>query len=137
MFGSGQRNRTTSETLGTRRVLRGVRHASHGDRTRDVWGYGDVEGSIGPFVAKVDPKTLKPVWYRQLVNTVKTGEWDYPGAMAIMNDGYIYVVSGFGLISAVRTRPAYQLTISLATVVALFVGLIALRVLEAAAPYCY
>jgi hypothetical protein len=43
--------------------------------------YGDVEGSIGPFVAKVDPKTLKPVWYTQLVNTAKTGEWDYPGAM--------------------------------------------------------
>jgi hypothetical protein len=57
--------------------------------------YGDVRGSIGPFVAKVDPKTLKPVWYRQLVNTVQTGEWDYPGAMAIMNDGFIYVVSGY------------------------------------------
>ena len=28
--------------------------------------YGDVENSIGPFVAKVDPKTLKPVWYTQL-----------------------------------------------------------------------
>jgi hypothetical protein len=24
--------------------------------------YGDVKNSIGPFVAKVDPKTLKPVW---------------------------------------------------------------------------
>ena len=57
--------------------------------------YGDVEGSIGPFVAKVDPQTLEPVWYTQLVNTVETGEWDYPGAMAIMNDGYIYVVSGY------------------------------------------
>ena len=34
--------------------------------------YGDVENSIGPFVAKVDPKTLKPVWYTQLVNTVET-----------------------------------------------------------------
>jgi hypothetical protein len=57
--------------------------------------YGDVKGSIGPFVAKVDPKTLKPVWYTQLVNTAQTGEWDYPGAMAIMNDGLIYVVSGY------------------------------------------
>ena len=57
--------------------------------------YGDVKGSIGPFVAKVDPKTLKPVWYRQLVNTVQTGEWDYPGAMAIENNGFIYVVSGY------------------------------------------
>jgi hypothetical protein len=57
--------------------------------------YGDVEGSIGPFVAQVDPETLAPVWYTQLVNTVQTGEWDYPGAMAIENDGYIYVVSGY------------------------------------------
>ena len=57
--------------------------------------YGDVKGSIGPFVAKVNPKTLKPVWYTQLVNTVQTGEWDYPGAMAIENNGFIYVVSGY------------------------------------------
>jgi hypothetical protein len=57
--------------------------------------YGDVKGSIGPFVAKVDPKTLKPVWYTQLRNTVQAGEWDYPGAMAIESDGYIYVVSGY------------------------------------------
>jgi hypothetical protein len=57
--------------------------------------YGDVEGSIGPFVAKFDPETLAPVWYTQLRNTVEEQEWDYPGAMAIMNDGYIYVVSGY------------------------------------------
>jgi hypothetical protein len=57
--------------------------------------YGDVEGSIGPFVAKVDPQTLEQVWYKQLRNTMEAGEWDYPGAMAIMNDGYIYVVSGY------------------------------------------
>jgi hypothetical protein len=57
--------------------------------------YGDVPGSIGPFVAKVDPETLAPVWYNQLVNTVQTMEWDYPGAMAIEKDGYIYVVSGY------------------------------------------
>jgi hypothetical protein len=57
--------------------------------------YGNIENSIGPFVAKVNQKTLKPIWYTQLVNTVETGEWDYPGAMAIMNDGNIYVVSGY------------------------------------------
>jgi hypothetical protein len=57
--------------------------------------YGDVEGSIGPFVAKVDPQTLAPVWYTQLRNTVEAQEWDYPGAMAIEHDGYIYVVSGY------------------------------------------
>jgi hypothetical protein len=57
--------------------------------------YGDVKNSIGPFVAKVDPDTLATVWYTQLVNTVQTGEWDYPGAMAIEKDGYIYVVSSY------------------------------------------
>ena len=57
--------------------------------------YGDVKGSIGPFVAKLDPNTLKKVWYTQLRNTRKTHEWDYPGAMAIENDGFIYVVSGY------------------------------------------
>ncbi len=57
--------------------------------------YGDVQGSIGPFVAKVDPQTIAPVWFTQLVNTEQTQEWDYPGAMAILNDGYIYVVSGY------------------------------------------
>src|SRR4029434_3352748 len=57
--------------------------------------YGDVEGSIGPFVAKFDPETLAHVWYTQLRNTVEAEEWDYPGGMAIENDGYIYVVSGY------------------------------------------
>lgn len=59
--------------------------------------YGNYKTSIGPFVARVNPKTLKPVWYTQLANTKVTGEWNYPGAMAIMNDGYIYVVSGYRL----------------------------------------
>jgi hypothetical protein len=59
--------------------------------------YGGVPNSIGPFVAKFDPQTLEPVWYKQLRNTLETQpqEWNYPGAMAIMNDGYIYVVSGY------------------------------------------
>src|SRR5215471_6569179 len=57
--------------------------------------YGNLLGSIGPFVAKVDPQTLEPVWFTLLRNTVEAGEWDYPGAMAILNDGYIYVVSGY------------------------------------------
>lgn len=61
--------------------------------------YGNLPGSIGPFVAKVDPKTLEPVWKNQLViNDVAAGgngDWNYPGGMAIMNDGYIYVVSGY------------------------------------------
>ena len=61
--------------------------------------YGNDPGSIGPFVAKVHPQTLATIWYTQLRNTgdggCTNGEWDYPGAMAIENDGYIYVVSGY------------------------------------------
>ena len=56
--------------------------------------YGDVQNSIGPFVAKIDPQTLETKWYTQLRNTVVEKEWDYPGAMAIESDGMIYVVSG-------------------------------------------
>ena len=59
--------------------------------------YGDVKNSIGPFVARIDPRTLKTRWYRQLRNTVDANEWDYPGAMAIESDGFIYVVSGYRL----------------------------------------
>ncbi len=60
-------------------------------------GYGDEPGSIGAFVAKVDPETLLPIWYNQLINTSQNGEWDYPGSMAILNDGFIYVIYGYRL----------------------------------------
>lgn len=60
-------------------------------------GYGDIPGSIGAFVAKVDPVTLSAVWYRQLINTEANGEWDYPGSMGILSDGFIYVSYGYRL----------------------------------------
>lgn len=60
-------------------------------------GYGDVAGSVGAFVAKVDPATLGPAWYNQLINTSINGEWDYPGSMGILQDGFIYVSYGYRL----------------------------------------
>ena len=45
----------------------------------------------------IDPKTLETKWYTQLRNTVDAKEWDYPGAMAIESDGFIYAVSGYRL----------------------------------------
>lgn len=60
-------------------------------------GYGDIPGSIGAYVAKIDPATLQPVWYNQLINTSENGEWDYPGSMGILQDGYIYVSYGYRL----------------------------------------
>ncbi len=60
-------------------------------------GYGDISGSIGAFVAKVNPDTLEPLWYNQLINTSVNGEWDYPGSMGILRDGFIYVSYGYRL----------------------------------------
>ena len=56
--------------------------------------YGDVPGSIGAFVAQVDPTTLQPIWYTQLMNITTgpdAGTWDYPGVMGLLKDGNIYV----------------------------------------------
>lgn len=60
-------------------------------------GYGDEPGSIGAFVAKVDPHSLEPIWYNQLINTSLNGEWDYPGSMGILRDGFLYVIYGYRL----------------------------------------
>lgn len=60
-------------------------------------GYGDEPGSIGAFVAQVDPCTLKPIWYNQLIDTAANGEWDYPGSMGILADGHLYVSYGYRL----------------------------------------
>jgi hypothetical protein len=79
--------------------------------------YGDVAGSIGPFVSKLDPVTLRPVWFTQLENTVETGDWDYPGAMAIERDGFIYVVSGYHLYKVEPNSGAVVATMNLPTMV--------------------
>lgn len=60
-------------------------------------GYGDIAGSIGAFVARVNPTTLESIWYNQLINTSINGEWDYPGSMGILQDGFIYVSYGYRL----------------------------------------
>src|SRR5262245_19842234 len=51
-------------------------------------GYGD-EGGTGAFVARVDPSTLGTVWSTQLANTVEANEWDYPGVLSAVKDGYL------------------------------------------------
>lgn len=60
-------------------------------------GYGDEPGSIGAFVARVNPISLNPIWYTQLIDTSANGEWDYPGSMGILIDGHIYVSYGYRL----------------------------------------
>jgi len=67
----------------------------------NIFLFGGVEGSeastIGPYVAKIDPTTLEPVWTTQLNDTQQNGEWDYPGTIAILDDGLLYVVYGYRL----------------------------------------
>src|SRR3974390_2337213 len=51
-----------------------------------------LKGGAGAFVARVDTSTLGKVWSDQLINTVETDEWDYPGVVSLLNDGYLYVI---------------------------------------------
>jgi hypothetical protein len=59
-------------------------------------GFGD-KGGTGAFVARVNPSTLRTVWFNQLINTEQTNEWDYPGVVAILRNGYLYVIYGYRL----------------------------------------
>jgi hypothetical protein len=52
--------------------------------------YGD-RGGTGSFVARVDPQTLQTVWFNQLINTVETDEWNYPGVLSALQDGLLYL----------------------------------------------
>src|SRR5215472_13117735 len=45
--------------------------------------YGD-RGGTGSFVARVDPQTLQTLWFNQLINTVETHEWNYPGVLSAL-----------------------------------------------------
>jgi len=60
-------------------------------------GSGNDPSSIGAYVAKIDPKSLDPIWSTQLIDTTPTGEWNYPGAMAILDDGHLYAIYGYRL----------------------------------------
>ena len=60
-------------------------------------GSGNDSSSIGAYVAQIDPGTLQPVWYTQLINTSDSGEWDYPGTQALLNNGKLYVIYGYRL----------------------------------------
>ncbi|HJQ39737.1 MAG TPA: hypothetical protein VKB93_21540 [Thermoanaerobaculia bacterium] len=60
-------------------------------------GYGDVEGGTGAFVAKVDPQSLEPVWHTRLIDTDETNEWNYPGVLSALRDGFLYQIYGYRL----------------------------------------
>jgi outer membrane protein assembly factor BamB len=58
--------------------------------------YGD-RGGTGSFVARVDSRTLQTVWFNQLINTVETNEWNYPGVVSALHDGFLYLIYGYRL----------------------------------------
>jgi hypothetical protein len=37
------------------------------------------------------------VWFNQLINTVETDEWNYPGVVSVLQDGFVYVIYGYRL----------------------------------------
>lgn len=57
-------------------------------------GYGD-KGGEGAFIARLDAATLQTVWRTQLINTVQTNEWDYPGVVSILRNGVLYAIYGY------------------------------------------
>lgn len=99
-FGGSYLGNNTITTLDSAKIYPSGYNMSYLDANRAFiygGGYGDESGSIGAFVAQVDPVSLRPIWYKQLIDTHANGEWDYPGSMGILSDGYIYVSYGYRL----------------------------------------
>ena len=45
----------------------------------------------------MDPKSLQQIWKTQVINTVEANEWDYPGVVSLLDDGYLYLIYGYRL----------------------------------------
>jgi hypothetical protein len=56
--------------------------------------YGEVEGAIGPAVARLDANTLEEVWNTQLAVYENDTAWNYPGVVGMHGNGTLIVVSG-------------------------------------------
>lgn len=100
MFGGSYSGNNGVQTLSSRRIYPSGYNMAYLDANNAFiygGGYGDVVDSFGAFVAKIDPNTLEPIWYNQLIDTRSNGEWDYPGSMGILQDGFIYVSYGYRL----------------------------------------
>ncbi len=55
-------------------------------------GYGDGEGAFGSLVAKLGGKNLSVQWWQQMSLTRGTHQWDYPGVVAVHQNGFVYVI---------------------------------------------
>lgn len=56
--------------------------------------YGDVPGSTGPAVARLDANSLQEVWNTQLAVYENETAWNYPGVIGMHGNGSLIVVSG-------------------------------------------
>lgn len=60
----------------------------------------DPRGRVtGPFVASLNPVDLTRRWQTSLwdINIDVSGQWDYPGVMGTLSDGFLYAAAGFQL----------------------------------------
>jgi hypothetical protein len=82
--------------------------------------YGDI-GGTGTYVARVDPKTLEKRWSTQLIDIASTQtstgnpEWNYPGVLSLLRDGYLYQIYGYRLAKLDARTGQLVATLSLPT----------------------
>ncbi len=51
--------------------------------------------ATGAYVAKVNAHTLQVEWRKPIYDAKANGDWDYPGAIGVHGNGYVYVVNGY------------------------------------------
>ncbi len=51
--------------------------------------------ATGAYIAKVNAHTLQIEWRKPLYDAKKNGDWDYPGAIGVHGNGFVYVVNGY------------------------------------------
>lgn len=69
-------------------------------------GFGSTEGcetdgpdcATGPYVAKINANTMTLEWKHQFHNAKANKDWDYPGAIGVHGNGYVYAVNGYHLV---------------------------------------
>ncbi|TAJ52121.1 MAG: hypothetical protein EPN60_17360 [Nevskiaceae bacterium] len=55
--------------------------------------YGAIDAENGPNLSRIDPDSLRVRWRWRLPG-LRAGDWNYPGALAVHRNGYLYLVHG-------------------------------------------
>jgi hypothetical protein len=78
----------------------------------------DPRGRVtAPFVASLDPVSLTRRWHTSLwsASIDVSGQWDYPGVMGTLSDGFLYAAAGFQLFKLNPASGAIVATLNLPT----------------------